>query len=107
MAAVAGFTPIRAVAELVNIGTLAAFVVVCGGVILMRRSHPDMHRPFRAPLSPLTPLLGIVFCLYLIANLAPLTWLRFVVWMIIGLAVYFAYSRRRSALAVEGAAVGD
>jgi APA family basic amino acid/polyamine antiporter len=98
MAAVAGFTPIRTVAELVNIGTLAAFVVVCGGVILMRRSHPDMHRPFRAPLSPLTPLLGIAFCLYLIVNLAPLTWLRFVVWMILGLAVYFSYSRRHSSL---------
>jgi len=107
MAAVAGFTPIRAVAELVNIGTLAAFVVVCGGVILMRRSHPDMHRPFRAPLSPLTPLLGIAFCLYLIAHLAPLTWLRFVVWMVIGLAVYFSYSRRHSALAADAVPAGD
>ncbi|MGA7978765.1 MAG: amino acid permease [Chromatiaceae bacterium] len=102
MAAVAGFTPIGEVAQLVNIGTLAAFVVVCIGVILMRRSHPGMPRPFRAPLSPLTPLLGIAFCLYLMANLSALTWLRFFVWMAIGLTVYFTYSRRHSALATAG-----
>ena len=99
MAAIAGFTPIGEVAQLVNIGTLAAFVVVCAGVILMRRSHPEMPRPFRTPLSPVTPLLGIGFCLYLMFNLSGLTWLRFVVWMAVGLGIYFAYSRAHSTLA--------
>lgn len=99
MAGVAGLTPIGEVAQLVNIGTLAAFVLVCAGVILMRRSHRDLHRPFRTPLSPFTPLLGIGFCLYLMLNLSGLTWLRFLAWMGLGLAVYFAYSRSRSSLA--------
>ena len=101
MAAIAGFTPIGEVAQLVNIGTLAAFVVVCGGVILMRRSHPDLPRPFRTPGSPITPLLGIAFCLYLMLNLSGFTWLRFVVWMGVGLVIYFGYSRRHSTLAPE------
>lgn len=98
MAAIAGLTPIAEVAQLVNIGTLAAFVVVCAGVIFMRRSHPDMPRPFRIPFSPLTPLLGIGFCLYLMLNLSVVTWLRFAIWMGLGLTVYFRYSRSHSSL---------
>ena len=101
MAAVAGFTPIHDVAELVNIGTLSAFVLVCAGVIVLRRTQPDLPRPFRTPYSPLIPALGIAFCLYLMASLPWITWLRFVVWLALGLVVYFSYSRSRSALAVE------
>jgi len=99
IAAIAGFTPIGDVAELVNIGTLAAFVLVCGGVIILRSTRPDLPRPFRTPMSPLIPLLGIAFCLYLMTRLPEVTWLRFVIWLAIGLLVYFGYSRKHSVLA--------
>jgi APA family basic amino acid/polyamine antiporter len=99
MAAVAGFTPIGQVAELVNIGTLAAFFLVCLGVVGLRITHPDLPRPFRTPWSPLIPLLGAACCLYLAAQLPAVTWARFGLWLILGLAVYFAYSRSHSALA--------
>ncbi|MHB8347116.1 MAG: APC family permease [Acidiferrobacterales bacterium] len=98
IASIAGFTPIGDVAELVNIGTLSAFVLVCFGVIVLRRTRPDLKRPFRTPWSPVIPLLGIVFCLYLMASLPLITWLRFVIWLAIGLAIYFGYSRNHSAL---------
>jgi len=98
MALVAGFTPINEVAELVNIGTLAAFTLVCVGVIVLRRTHPDLPRPFKTPLSPLFPILGIVFCLYLMFQLPMVTWLRFGIWLIIGLGIYFMYSRGNSEL---------
>jgi len=98
IAAIAGFTPIGKVAELVNIGTLAAFVLVCGGVIALRYSHPSLKRPFRTPFMPLVPLLGIGFCLYLMVSLPVETWERFVIWMALGLVIYFGYSRRHSAL---------
>ena len=99
MAAVAGFTPIGQVAELVNIGTLAAFFLVCLGVIGLRYTHPDLPRPFRTPWSPLVPLLGAASCLYLAAQLPLVTWLRFGLWLALGLVIYFVYSRRHSALA--------
>jgi basic amino acid/polyamine antiporter, APA family len=99
MAAIAGFTPIGTVAELVNIGTLAAFFLVCLGVVGLRYTHPDLPRPFRTPFSPLIPLLGAACCLYLAAQLPPITWLRFGLWLALGLVVYFGYSRRHSALA--------
>ncbi|CAK0769746.1 Methylthioribose transporter [Gammaproteobacteria bacterium] len=99
MALIAGFIPIAQVAELVNIGTLAAFVLVCLGVIMLRRTHPNLPRPFRTPWSPLVPILGIVFCLYLMASLPMFTWLRFIVWLALGLVVYFVYSRAHSTLA--------
>jgi APA family basic amino acid/polyamine antiporter len=98
MAAVAGLTPIGHVAELVNIGTLAAFFLVCLGVVVLRWTHPDLPRPFRTPFSPLVPLLGAASCLYLAASMPWVTWLRFGLWLAAGLAVYFLYSRRRSAL---------
>jgi basic amino acid/polyamine antiporter, APA family len=100
MAAIAGFTPIGQVAELVNIGTLAAFFLVCLGVIWLRYTHPDLPRPFRTPWSPLVPLLGAASCLYLALQLPLITWLRFGLWLALGLVIYFAYSRRHSALAV-------
>lgn len=101
IALVAGFTPISDVAELVNIGTLAAFVMVCAGVLLLRYTKPDMPRPFRTPFSPVIPLLGIAFCVYLMLSLPAITWWRFAIWLAIGLAVYFAYSRHHSLLAQE------
>ena len=101
VALLAAFTPIAAVAELVNIGTLFAFVLVAIGVIVLRRTQPDLPRAFRTPLVPLIPILAALICLYLMLNLAAWTWIRFFVWMAIGVIVYFAYSRRNSRLARE------
>lgn len=98
MAPVAGFTPIGQVAELVNIGTLAAFLLVCTGVVVLRYTQPDLPRPFRTPLSPLIPLLGVACCLYLMLSLPAVTWWRFLIWLGIGVAVYFTYSRKHSLL---------
>ena len=103
-ATVAGFVPIREIAELVNIGTLAAFAVVCIGVVALRRLRPDLERPFRTPFSPLIPILGFLSCAYLMANLPLVTWQRFLLWMVIGLNIYATYSYRRSAFAVHPAA---
>ncbi|MHB8252225.1 MAG: amino acid permease [Acidiferrobacter sp.] len=102
MALVAGLTPIGYVAELVNIGTLAAFTIVCGGVLVMRYTRPELPRPFRAPGSPVVPLLGMGFCIYLMLSLPLFTWIRFVVWFAIGLVVYLAYGRTHSRLARSG-----
>ena len=96
IAAIAGFTPIHEVAELVNIGTLAAFILVCAGIIVLRYTRPDLPRPFRTPFSPLIPLLGIAFCGYLMLSLPLVTWLRFVIWLLIGMLIYFSYSRYHS-----------
>jgi APA family basic amino acid/polyamine antiporter len=99
MAIIAGFIPLGDLAELVNIGTLAAFVLVCLGVIVLRITKPDMKRPFRSPFSPLFPILGMLSCGALMAFLPALTWLRFIIWLTIGLIVYFSYSMRHSKLA--------
>lgn len=99
MALIAGFMPLGDLAELVNIGTLAAFVLVCLGVIVLRITRPDMERPFKTPFSPLFPVLGMLSCGALMAFLPTLTWLRFVVWLVLGLIVYFAYSMHHSHLA--------
>ncbi len=99
MAAVAGLTPIGQVAELVNIGTLAAYFLVCTGVIVLSLTHPDLPRPFRTPWFPLIPLLGAASCLYLAASLPWVTWLRFGLWLVAGLAIYTFYSRHHSRLA--------
>ncbi len=98
IALIAGFTPIGDVAELVNIGTLAAFVLVCAGVIHLRYTRPDLKRPFRTPFGAVTPLLGIIFCVYLMLSLPPVTWVRFGIWLALGLVIYFVYSRRHSTL---------
>ncbi len=100
MALIAGFLPIGTVAELVNIGTLAAFMMVCAGVIYLRYTRPELPRPFKTPWSPLIPVLGILFCGYLMFSLPWITWVRFFLWMALGLVVYFLYSRRRSVLAM-------
>jgi basic amino acid/polyamine antiporter, APA family len=98
IAMVAGLMPLGDLAELVNIGTLAAFAFVCLGVIILRVKQPDMPRPFRSPFSPLFPILGMLSCGGLMAFLPTLTWLRFVVWLVIGLIVYFTYSLHNSKL---------
>lgn len=96
IATIAGLMPIGEAAELVNIGTLAAFVLVCGGVIVLRWMQPELHRPFKVPLSPFIPLLGMFSCLYLMTNLPAITWWRFVIWLLIGLIIYFCYGRWHS-----------
>ena len=98
IALIAGLTPINRAAELVNIGTLTAFIFVCSGVIVFRSTYPHLPRPFKLPLNPLIPALGIVFCLYLMINLPAITWLRFVIWTIFGIFVYFFYSQKHSKL---------
>jgi APA family basic amino acid/polyamine antiporter len=98
-ALIAGFLPIGAAAELTNIGILLAFVVVCIAVIVLRYRRPDLPRTFRTPGMPVVPIVGVLFSIWLITFLKPETWLRFAVWFVIGLVVYFTYSRRRSLLA--------
>jgi APA family basic amino acid/polyamine antiporter len=95
---IAGFIPLGDLAELVNIGTLAAFVLVCLGVIVLRITKPDMKRPFKAPFGALFPVLGMLSCGALMGFLPSITWLRFVVWLVIGLIVYFTYSINHSKL---------
>jgi APA family basic amino acid/polyamine antiporter len=96
IALIAGFMPLGDLAELVNIGTLAAFVIVCFGVIMLRITQPEMKRPFRTPFSPLFPVLGMISCAALMAFLPALTWLRFFVWLVLGLIIYFSYSQYHS-----------
>lgn len=91
--------PRRVLTDLVNIGTLLAFVLVCASVLIMRKSNPDAERPFRVPLVPLVPVLGILVCLLLMFSLPPANWLRLGIWLLIGLVIYFAYGRRRSIMA--------
>jgi APA family basic amino acid/polyamine antiporter len=97
-ALVAGFFPIGLLGELVSIGTLLAFVIVCGGVIYLRRADPHRERPFRTPMVPLVPILGILTCGYMMSALPGDTWLRLIIWMALGLAIYFLYSKNHSVL---------
>jgi basic amino acid/polyamine antiporter, APA family len=101
-ALVAGFFPIKEVAELVNIGTLSAFVTICLAVIVLRRTRPGVRRTFRTPLVPWIPLAGIGFSLWLLSKLPAAAWERFAVWMALGLLLYFSYGRWHSALAKRG-----
>ena len=94
----AAFTPIAQLGNLTSIGTLFAFVLVCIGIIIMRRTQPDLPRPFRTPLVPLVPILGVLFNFLLMYSLDRLTWIAFVVWMCIGLVIFFTYSRAHSKL---------
>jgi APA family basic amino acid/polyamine antiporter len=99
VAVLAGVIPLAELAELVNIGTLFAFVLVSIGVVVLRRTRPDLPRAFRLPLMPLIPVLSLLACLVLMFFLTVETWLRFLAWMLLGFIVYFLYSRRRSRLA--------
>jgi basic amino acid/polyamine antiporter, APA family len=98
VSALGAFTPIAQLGNLTSIGTLCAFVLVCIGVIIMRRTQPDLPRPFRTPWVPLVPILGVFFNLLLMFSLDNLTWVAFLLWMAIGLVIYFSYSRSRSHL---------
>ena len=95
---IAAFLPITELAELVNIGTLAAFIIVSASIIILRREKPDLKRPFKTPLVPLVPILAIIFCLFLIAELPTITHIRFLVWLAIGLSIYYFYGRKKSHL---------
>jgi basic amino acid/polyamine antiporter, APA family len=92
----AAFAPIAALGDMTSIGTLFAFVLVCIGIIVMRRTHADLHRPFKTPFVPVVPLLGIAFNLFLMYGLGWTNWARLFGWMVVGLIVYFSYSRKRS-----------
>jgi len=98
-ALIAGFFPIRLLGELVSIGTLLAFVIVCGGIWVLRARRPELPRPFRTPLVPIVPILGILICGYMMSTLPGDTWLRLIIWMAIGLLIYFFYGRHHSKLA--------
>jgi basic amino acid/polyamine antiporter, APA family len=99
VATMGAFLPLRILAELVNIGTLLAFLIVCAAVLVMRRTHPEAPRPFRAPFSPFVPIAGILCCLLLMFSLPPENWLRLVIWLAVGLCIYFGYSRHHSVVA--------
>jgi APA family basic amino acid/polyamine antiporter len=95
----AGIWDIDTLAELSNIGTLFAFILVSAGVVILRKKQPERLRSFRVPLVPLVPAISIVCCLILMMGLPLLTWMRFLVWLAIGLVIYFGFGRRHSALA--------
>src|SRR4051812_5538239 len=99
VALISALVPLSSLAELVNIGTLFAFIVVAIGVLVLRRTRPDLERSFRAPFVPALPVLSVLASFYLMLNLPSVTWVRFVVWMAIGFIVYFGYSRQHSRLA--------
>lgn len=98
IALLSALIPLSAIIKLVNIGTLFAFVLVNAGVIILRHTRPDMKRPFRVPFSPVFPIIGLLLCIYLMRYLSMQTWLRFVIWLAVGMVVYFAYSRGHSKL---------
>jgi len=95
----AGFLPISKLGHMTSIGTLLAFVIVCVGVIVMRKTNPNAPRPYRTPLVPVVPILGVLVCFGMMASLDHETWWRLVIWLIIGLAIFFGYSRSHSHLA--------
>jgi basic amino acid/polyamine antiporter, APA family len=101
VAVLSAFVPLSELAELVNIGTLFAFILVAAGVLVLRRTRPDLPRAFRCPGVPVVPILAVLASFYLMLNLPGATWIRFFVWMAIGLVVYFAYGARRSRLATD------
>ncbi|MCC7177953.1 MAG: amino acid permease [Acidobacteria bacterium] len=104
VALVAGLTQIQVVGEMTSIGTLFAFVVVCAAVLRLRQTRPDAKRPFKVPFGPIFPVLGILSCAYLMLSLPVLTWVRFLVWLDIGLLIYWFYGRTHSPLASDAEA---
>ncbi len=97
-AIIAGLLPINILSELVSIGTLLAFVIVCAGIIVLRIKKPDVHRPFKTPFVPWVPLAGIIICSAQMFALPIETWERLIIWMLIGFVIYFSYSYKRSKL---------
>src|SRR5207253_4270268 len=96
VAVLAASLPINVLAEMVSIGTLLAFVIVCGGVWIIRRRRPDLERPFRTPLVPLVPILGIITSLAMMLSLTGITWIRLGVWLVVGMVIYFSYGVHHS-----------
>ena len=94
----AALVPLSEIVKLVNIGTLFAFVLVNIGVIILRRTKPDMERPFRTPFVPVFPIIGVLLCAWLMKDLPGTTWIRFVVWLVVGLVIYASYGYRHSRL---------
>jgi basic amino acid/polyamine antiporter, APA family len=92
------FSPISVVGHMTSIGTLFAFVIVCAGIMVMRKTQPDLPRPFKTPLVPLVPILGMLVCFSMMYSLGWENWSRLFVWLAIGLCIYFGYSRRNSHL---------
>ncbi|ADG73050.1 amino acid permease-associated region [Cellulomonas flavigena DSM 20109] len=107
VALIAGLSEVELLEEMINIGTLSAFVLVCFGIPLLRRSRPDLPRGFRVPFSPVLPVVAGLACIWLMLNLTTLTWLRFLVWVVVGAVIYFSYSYRRSLLGRGVAATTD
>lgn len=97
-AIIAGIFPIGLLGELVSIGTLLAFVIVCAGILMLRYTSPELKRPFKTPFVPLVPILGILICGYMMLNLGFDTWMRLLIWMALGIVIYFAYGRKHSKL---------
>ena len=98
-----GLFPISVLGQLVSMGTLLAFAIVCAGVLILRRTEPDVPRPFRTPFAPWTPIIGTLICLYLMSGLPLPTWIRLFVWLAIGLSIYFGYGRMKAATLRVGA----
>ncbi|CAN5669435.1 amino acid permease [soil metagenome] len=107
VAALAAFISLEKLSELVNIGTLFAFVVVSIGVVVLRRRRPDLERPFKVPGVPWLPMLSVIACAWLMVNLPVDTWIRFGIWLVIGLAIYFGYGMRHSRLETEPAQAAE
>jgi APA family basic amino acid/polyamine antiporter len=93
-----GFAPIAVVGQMTSIGTLFAFVIVCAGIVIMRKTQPDLPRPFKTPFVPVVPILGVLVNLALMSGLGLSNWLRLVIWLIIGLCIFAGYGRRHSRL---------
>ena len=105
IAVLAALVPLSEIVKLVNIGTLFAFVLVNIGVIILRRTRPEMPRPYRVPWSPVLPIIGVLFAVYLMSDLPPTTWIRFAVWLVAGMIIYALYGYRHSQLRREAAPV--
>jgi APA family basic amino acid/polyamine antiporter len=103
VATMAGFIPLSILAEMTSIGTLFAFVIVCGAVLVMRKTNPDAARPFRAPWVPFIPIMGILTCLLLMFSLPVANWWRLIIWLLIGFIIYFGYGRKHSVMATHRA----
>jgi len=98
VAILSGLLPLRVLAELVNIGTLFAFIVVCMGVLIMRRTNPEAKRPFRTPWYPFVPIMGVLVCTLLMFSLPIENWYRLGIWLVIGIFIYYFYGRKHSVM---------
>lgn len=101
----AGFVPVTDLGHMVSIGTLFAFSLVCIGVMLLRKTDPNRARPFRTPLVPFVPIMGVIVCVYLMSSLPLEAWIRLAIWMALGVAIYFFYGKGNSVLGNKGKVV--